>query len=82
LDDTLSSPSIAVIGLGYVGLPLALADAVEVREFFGMDRGPIWATTRAAQESIQWYKDVLGGKLAIDVGRQRIESFEKDCAQP
>ncbi len=37
---------------------------------------PKWHSERAIEESVNWYKDVIGGKAAWDVSRAQIGAFE------
>ena len=37
---------------------------------------PKWHSERAIEESVNWYKDVIGGKAAWDVSRAQIRVFE------
>ncbi len=41
-----------------------------------MDWHPKWHSERAIKESVNWYKDVIGGKAAWDVSRAQIGAFE------
>ena len=37
---------------------------------------PKWHSERAIEESVNWYKDVIGGQAAWEVSRAQIKSFE------